>query len=255
MSQEQHRPTLRVLAVLERLAANQEGETLTQLSQALHVPKSSLFPVIHTLEERRYLHQDPLTARYVAGPSSYALGAAFSTGRGMDPVVQIMEELVANCQETCQLAILDQGEVFYVEKVESNQTIRTITHVGDRRPANATALGKALLSGLSNEEIRALYADGLPRLTEQTISDMDTLLAQLDTIRGGSFALEQGESTAELTCYALPLRRQEKIFAAISVATPLFRATDEKRWQVQACLLKAQERIELLAERRDFILL
>lgn len=256
MSQEQHRPTLRVLGVLERLAASEEGETLTQLSQALDVPKSSLFPVIHTLEERRYLHQDTMTGRYVVGPSAYALGASLSTGRGMAPVVQIMEALVARCQETCQLAILDQENVFYVEKVESNQTIRTITHVGDRRPANATALGKALLSGLKEEEIRALYPAGLPRLTDHTVTDMDVLLAQLEPVRNGGFALEEGESTAELTCCALPLRQQDgRVFAAISVATPLFRATEEKQELIRTCLLEARQAIELLAERRDFILL
>ena len=255
MSQEQHRPTLRVLGVLERLAASEEGESLTQICQALDVPKSSLFPVIHTLQQRRYLHQDEATGRYVIGPSAYALGASLSTGRGMAPVVQIMEALVERCQETCQLAILDQGEVYYIEKVECNQTIRTITHVGDRRPANATALGKALLSGLTDEEVRALYPAGLPRLTDQTVTDFDRLFHQLEAIRQGEFALEEGESTAELTCSALPLRRRDgQVFAAISVATPLFRLSADKQALIRDCLSGAREAIELLAERRDFIL-
>ncbi|EJX02042.1 transcriptional regulator, IclR family [gut metagenome] len=172
----------------------------------------------------------------------------------MSPVVQIMEHLVSRCQETCQLAILDQGQVFYVEKVDSNQTIRTITRVGDRRPANATALGKALLSGLTDQEVRELYAEGLPHLTEQTITDMETLLAQLSEIRAGGFALEQGESTPQLACSALPLRQRDRVFAAMSVAVPLFRATEEKQALIRSCLLEAREAIELLAERRDFIL-
>lgn len=255
MSQEQHRPTLRVLGVLERLAASEEGETLTQLSQGLDVPKSSLFPVVHTLEERRYIHQDSVTGRYLVGPSAYALGASLSSGRGMSPVVQIMEGLVAKCQETCQMAILDQGEVFYVEKVDSNQTIRTITRVGDRRPANATALGKALLSGLTDQQVQELYPAGLPSLTGQTITEFDVLLRQLEEIRQGGFAMEQGESTAQLSCFALPLRQGERVFAAISIATPLFRITEEKEQMIRQGLLEAREAIERLAERRDFILL
>ena len=244
-----------MLGVLERLAARPEGETLTQICQGLNVPKSSLFPVIHTLEERRYLHQDPSTGRYLVGPGAYALGASLSTGRGMAPVVQLMEELVDRCQETCQLAILDQGEVFYIEKVDSNQAIRTITHVGDRRPANATALGKALLSGLTDDQVRDLYPDGLPRLTDRTVTDLGELLGQLAAIRQGDFAREVEESTAELTCCALPLRKPEgRVFAALSVATPLFRFTEEKEAQIRDCLLEARETLERLAERRDFIL-
>ena len=102
-----------------------------------------------------------------------------------------------------------------------------------------------------------LYAErGLPRLTPQSITDINVLLKQVEDIRGGSFALEQGESTAELTCCALPLRQQDgKVFAAISVATPLFRATEEKKEQIRTCLLEAQRAIELLAEHKDFILL
>ena len=59
MPQEQHRATSRILDLLELLSgANGAGYTLTELSQALHIPKSSLFSIIHTLEERRYVHCD-----------------------------------------------------------------------------------------------------------------------------------------------------------------------------------------------------
>lgn len=255
MLQEQHRSTLRVLDILERLATVEEGETLTQLSQRLNVPKSSLFSIVHTLEERRYIHRDESTGRYLVGPSAYALGASLSYGQRMTPVVHIMERLVSQCQETCQIAILEQGDVFYVEKVESDQNIRIITRVGDRRPANATALGKALLSGLSDDQVKALYPMGLPRLTDQTIIDFDVLLYQLEKIRQGSFAFEQGESTDQLSCRALPLRNGNRIFAAISIAIPLFRITEEKEQIICKGLLEAQEDIERLAKRKDFILL
>ena len=55
MTQGQHRATARVLDILESLSGSEEGLTLTELSQALDAPKSSLFPIVHTLEERRYL--------------------------------------------------------------------------------------------------------------------------------------------------------------------------------------------------------
>lgn len=54
MTQGQHRATARVLDILESLSGSEEGLTLTELSQALDAPKSSLFPIVHTLEERRY---------------------------------------------------------------------------------------------------------------------------------------------------------------------------------------------------------
>lgn len=132
------------------------------------------------------------------GPRALVLGAAFSADRGLAPITQVMKEVASKCQETCQMGILDQDRVLYVAREDSPQPIRLISWVGTRLPANATAVGKALLSGLTNEEVRALYAGGLPRLTEQTITDVETLLAQLEAVRRGELAMEREESTDQL---------------------------------------------------------
>lgn len=256
MPQEQHRATARVLDVLEHLAAaGGGGFTLTELAQALGAPKSSLFPILHTLEERRYIRLDRRTGQYFIGPGAYVLGASVPAGRGLDPIARVMKGVVERCRETCQLGILDQGNVLYVEKEDSPQPIRLISRVGDRLPANSTAIGKALLSGLGDEAVSALYPAGLPRMTERTVTDMAALLAQLETVRRGAVAVEREEATPQLACWAVPLTRQGAVFAALSVSVPLYRCTAEKEDLVGRCLLEARREIELLAEGRDFTLL
>lgn len=253
MTQGQHRATARVLDILESLSGSEEGLTLTELSQALDAPKSSLFPIVHTLEERRYLPAGRWgPGRYTMGPRALVLGAAFSADRGLAPITQVMKEVASKCQETCQMGILDQDRVLYVAREDSPQPIRLISWVGTRLPANATAVGKALLSGLTNEEVRALYAGGLPRLTEQTITDVETLLAQLEAVRRGELAMEREESTDQLACWAAPLRRKGTVFAALSISVPLFRCREEKIELVRRSLLTAQAEIEKLAETRNF---
>lgn len=247
MPQEQHRATARVLDILEKLSVKREGLTLTDLSHMLAAPKSSLFPIVHTLEERHYLHQDEGSGRYTIGSGCWILGAAFAADGGLEPIIEIMKKIVEQCQETCQLGRLDGGNVLYIEKEDSSQTIRMISQVGNRLPANATAIGKALLSGLTDDEIRSLYADGLPRLTENTVTEMDTLLAQLAEVRASGMATEREESTPQLACWAVPLRRQDKVFAALSVSVPLFRCSPEKMDMVYQCLREAQAEIERLA--------
>lgn len=252
MAQDQHRTTTRILDILENVSAAKTGMTLTELSQTLNAPKSSLFPIVHTLEERRYLQQNHETGRYTIGPSGLILGAAFSTDSGMEPVTQIMKQVVAACQETCQFGILEDSNVLYVGKEDCTQAIRMISWVGNRLPANATAIGKALLSGLTDDEVRALYANGLPRLTEHTITDLDALIGQLNAIRRGEIATELEESTAQMACWAIPLHRQGKVFAALSVSVPLFRCQEEKIAQVCQCLQDAQTKIEQLGEIMNF---
>ena len=234
MPQEQHRATARVLDILETLSGSGTGMTLTELAQALQAPKSSLFPIVHTLEQRRYLWQDQNSGRYTVGLGVLVLGTAFTEDRGLAPVVQVMKDLVNRCQETCQLGILDQGSVLYIEREDSNQAIRLISRVGVRLPANATAIGKALLSGLTEKEVRRLYAGGMPRLTEQTVTDLEVL------------------STPQMACWAVPLRRKQRVFAALSISVPMFRCLPEKIDLVRRSLLEAQAEIERLAEVRDF---
>ena len=252
MTQEQHRATARVLDIFEALSASKQGLTLTELSQALDAPKSSLFPIVHTMEERHYLQQHQGTGRYTMGPGVLTLGAAFAADEGRASIVQVMKVVVETCQETCQLGILDQGNVLYIEKQDSTQAIRMISWVGNRLPANATAIGKALLSGLTDSQVRVLYQNGLPRLTKQTITDLETLLVQLADIRNGALAMEWEESTDQLACWAVPLRRQGRVFAALSISVPLFRCKTEKIQLVDNCLREAQEKIEELAEIRNF---
>lgn len=252
MAQELHRATARVLDILECLADASDGMTLTELAQTLGAPKSSLFPIVHTLQQRQYLQQLFGTTRYLIGPSSLVLGTAYVCNNGIAAYTDVIKQVVSICQETCQFGVLDQGNVLYVAKEDSPEAIRMISRVGNRLPANATAIGKALLSGLTNAEVQALYANGLPRLTPHTITDMPVLLSQLNDIRNGGIASEQEESTPQLACWALPLYRSGKVFAALSVSVPLFRCKPEKIKLICESLQKAKTKMEQLAEMQLF---
>ena len=252
----QHRGTARVLDVLEYLAsAGKGGHTLSEIAAALNVPKSSLFPIIHTLAERKYVSLDRKTGRYSVGIGAYVLGTAFTAGRdALEMILKTMEAVVKVCEETCQLAVLDEKNVLYIGKVDSPQQIRLISFVGVRIPANCTALGKALLSGLDDEEIRLLFEDGLCRMTKRSVTDIEDLLAQIRIVRRDGLAWEREESNDNIYCYAVPLHQRGKVFAAVSVSVPSFRYTPEKEQLVGKCLKKAQAEIEKLAEERNFAL-
>lgn len=258
MGQEQHRATTRVLDILEHLASEGgAGKTLTELSVALDAPKSSLFPILHTLAQRRYVRLDRETGRYSVGISAYVLGEAYEAGRResiLRRVQELMEQVARRCEEPCQLAILDGENVLYIGKADSDQAIRMISRLGSRLPANATALGKALLSGLEDDEVRQRFSQGLPRLTDHTITDLEPLLAQLKQVRENGIAWEEEESTPHLCCVAVPLRQRGSVFAALSVSMPLFRATPEKREGVSNCLREVASEINTLAEERGISL-
>ena len=109
----------------------------------------------------------------------------------------------------------------------------------------AQYLGLALLSGLTDDEVRQLYAGyRFFPYTPNSIMDLDTLIAALQDIRSAGIAYESEESTAEICCVAVPLAENGQVKAAISVTTPKFRYTDEKKQQITQLLLKKRQLIE-----------
>lgn len=246
-----HQPTLRVLEILELIAGDSNGRRLADLSRELNIAKSTLVPILQTLCRRHYLSQNE-GGRYQAGTALFGLGAAVA---GKFPVLEYvhtrLEDLVDQLGETCYFGVLDGGQVLYLEKADSLQPLRMLTAVGHRLPAYATGIGKALLSGLSDETVRDLYADGMKPLTDHTITDMEKLMTQLARIRGQGYAWEVEESTPHVRCFAVPVRKFGAVVAAISISIPLFRYEESQRENILGLLKSAANQMQQTFEQTD----
>lgn len=225
-----HKPTARVLDSLEAISGNPRGCTLTDISQAIGAPKSTLVPVLRTMERKGFIALDPETSRYTVGIRAFAVGSTFSEGDSLISLIKKeMEALVRSCSETCQLGVLEGGNVFYVAKVDSPEPIRMISSIGTRVPAYCSAIGKALLSDYTEEGLKSLYPGKLKRLTSHTVSTISELEEMIEAQRERGLFEEREESTMGLACFAVPLRRGSAIVAAASVSVPLFRLDSGKR--------------------------
>ena len=135
-----HRATLRVLAILDALAANQKGLTMAEICRELGAPKSSLFPILHTMADTEYIAYDEDTMRYSIGLRTYLLSKAFDRGAMGLPLIEgEMRRVVGTCNETCQAGTLDHGRVLYIARVDSPQRIRLSSEIGKTLPAHCTA--------------------------------------------------------------------------------------------------------------------
>ncbi|MTJ82213.1 MAG: IclR family transcriptional regulator [Telmatospirillum sp.] len=249
---ELHRPTLRVLDILESVSAADEGLTLTEIAAAIGASKSTIFPVIKSLVSRKYVHLNAKSLRYSPGVACLALAGASTERTGwVRLVTEEMQRVVAVCDEVCQLGILDGENVLYIGKVESRKAVRLVSHVGKRLPAAAAALGKAMIHEFSDERIAAMYPDGLPAITPFSITSFAELRRHLDAVRDKGYAVDDRELNEETRCYAVPLRHHGTIVAALSVSLPVFRATGEKTARIIDTLFEAQASIERLFASSD----
>ena len=248
-----HRPTARVLDILELLAVNSEGFTLSEIAENIHAAKGTLFPVLRTLCHRKFILQDSMTGKYRIGISAFCVGESYTNNR---TVIQFFREemtlIVEEVGEICQLGILDKGDVLYIAKVDNQEAIRLISHVGKRIPAYCTALGKALLSDCTIEEIKKLYPYGLKALTERTITSFVRLEKELHEIRNTQIATENEECSNYLTCIATPLHVDKKTVAALSVSTPSFRMNSKKAEVIKNVLLYEKKKIESYLSSEHF---
>lgn len=245
MSSELHRPTTRVLDILEALAGSETGLNLTVLARASQATASTITPFVRTLCAKGYVNLDKKTMCYTLGPKNLMLSAGYAaTSDAYALALEEMQRVVSCCSETCQMGILDGSNVFYIGKIDSPEPLRLVSRVGKNVPASCTAIGKALLCDMGDEDICALYADGLPALTPKSLRSPAELCAQVQKVREGDFAVDVDESLEHLRCFALPIRFDNLVDAAISVSTPAFRLDTSKKVMVQQCLRDAQSAIE-----------
>src|SRR5665648_686866 len=212
----------------------QHGSTMhmTEIAEKLGLYPSTIHRILDTLRHWGYVEQDSHTQKYRLGLKALELGMAKL--HQMDLVREAapcLKELVNQCNETVHLGALDGGEVLYLAKEESSQTIRMISYVGKRAPLHCTSLGKVLLAYLSAEERKKILGgEVLPRLTENTIT--------------GKMELEREENEKDVRCVAAPIRNyQGEVIAAISISSPIFRLDKNVQNNLKEALVETSEKI------------
>jgi IclR family transcriptional regulator, acetate operon repressor len=231
----------RVLDILDFLQGANGGVALGDLSQAAGLPKSSAFRYLATLESRGYVVRD-------TDGESYRLGLAFRPMRPRDLSLLAaiarprMEELCRRFEETINLGVLDGNRVAYLEMVESPRAMRFAARPGHRDPIHSSALGKALAGRLAEAEVRRILAvEGMPGLTERTITEPDSYLRELADVRAQGFALDNGENEDGGRCVGVAL--PEPLPAALSLSAPAARFPSDRVAEVAAALRRASEEI------------
>ncbi len=138
----------------------------------------------------------------------------------------VMEELAARYQETIHLAVLDDTQAVYVDKLEGRQAVRVeLTSLGARLYAHCSALGKVLLAYCSEGEVkRIIRTAGLPQFTSNTITDEEELKQALIKIRKQGYAYDLEEIMIDLCCVGAPIYNHTgQVVAAISMSLPTYR--------------------------------
>jgi IclR family transcriptional regulator, KDG regulon repressor len=227
----------RAVVLLELFLDGNRSLSVPEMVVRLGLPRSTTHELVSTLVSKGLLAPvQGQPGRFTLGLRIFELGGAYLAGLDLARQgAEVAEAVVAECDETTQIAVLDGCQAVYIAKVDSTRHLRLVSAVGRRLPAHLTAVGKILLSSLSDEEVVDRYGGSatLPGMTRNSITSMARLLEELAPVRARGLAFDDCESNADVRCVAAPvLDREGAVVAGISISAPITRAGEDRLAQL-----------------------
>jgi DNA-binding IclR family transcriptional regulator len=222
--------------VLDALAGAGKPQTASQMARQLAMPTSTVNALCATLAQMGVIKRLQNRA-YELGyrVMDWTYGQAKHANLPVE-FVRLWDSMGWLPEETGALAILDGSEVVYVACRNGSRPLELGLHIGRRLPSNCTAAGKALLSCLAPEQLRALgHSGGFRRLTAKSIADPKTLSKQLAQVRRQGYAIEDEESRQGLLCVAAPVVSAFTGEALAAVAVGMVKTGLDRRQKERAC--------------------
>lgn len=242
----------RAMKILDVFSLKEKELGVTEIANRLGLHKSTVFGLLGTLEHWGCVEQNQHTGKYHLGLKLFELGNRVKEGLDLRALaLPFLQELVERYRETVHLVVHDRGEVVYIEKVEGPSAIRMYSQVGHRAPMHCTGVGKAILAFRPKQEVDALIqTKGLRPFAPNTITDPQRLHAELNMIRQKGYSFDNEEIEIGLRCVAAPvIDYQNKVVAAISIAGPSTRMTDE---QMQNLIIPIKETALKISQRLGY---
>ncbi|CAN7720160.1 IclR family transcriptional regulator (plasmid) [Aminobacter sp. NyZ550] len=235
----------RGLDVLEALATH-DGITLTELSAHLGQSSATMYRVLATLEQRRYVEASPERQEWFVGPEAFRLGSAFVRRTNIvERSRSVMRDLMSRTGETSNLGIEREGHVLFVSQVESNETIRAYFPPGARSPLHASGIGKALLATFDEDRLEAfIKGANFTRFTDKTIATADRLREEMHATRQRGYSFDDEERTIGMRCVAACiLNGYSEAVAGISISGPTPRMPDARIREIGLLVTEAAREI------------
>ena len=237
---------LRAFSALECVVASSVPLSLDEITSRLVLPKPTVFRILNLLKNAGLLHRDAASKRFSAGPRL----AAFAVDLWRNASLRVqwhraLEIAVAEIGESCNLTLLENDRVLYIDRVETRHPLRLHLEVGTRVPLHCTASGKLFLSQMTSEEVRAMMgAEPYERFTATTITGFKALEAELEKTRRTGVGLHDSELFADSVAIAVPIADPSgRYFAAVAMHAPASRESIRSAMKSVPALHRAAETI------------
>lgn len=209
----------KALQILESFLEAGPQLGVSQIARTAGLPKSTAFRLLRNLEENGYVERSG--RHYMLGRRLFELGSAVQMCRPQgirETAMPHLAELYVATGKAVHLAVLEETDIVFVEKISGRETVQPDTIVGGRTPAACSALGKAILAFSDRESIRTVLEKGLVRRTRYSHTDPARFLSDLRRANTERIAFDREEAQLGIVTAAAPVMVGGRAIAAVSVS-------------------------------------
>mgnify|MGYP001201168837 CR=1 FL=1 len=237
----------KALDLLELLA--EKPMNLLEIVERLNQPKSSVYRLITTFEDRGYINRVDGDGKYCLGLKTLELTKNLLEDNTLLKVARSeMEKLANNTGESVNLGIISGEHILYVDVIEGSHPLKFAEKVGTTGPIHCTAIGKVIASQLSEKELKNLLDKiKFTKKTPNTIDSKDKFIEELQRIKKKGYALDDEEIVTGARCIAAPIFNMfGNVKAAISISGAAHRISDDNLENLSSQVIEAANNISKL---------
>jgi IclR family transcriptional regulator, KDG regulon repressor len=221
----------RAAQILDTFGFDHQEPSVSEIGAKTGLHRSTAHRILMALEYNDLIKQNPDTGKYHLGIKLFKLGHQAVSQLNLREICRpFLSRLMNETQETIHLAVLDDDQVLYLDKVEGPHALRMPSRVGRHIPTYCTSLGKAMLSCLDDHEVKNIFRSrALRPYTVNTVKTLDRLLTELRVIRRRGYSVDNEEIEIGLRCVGAPIKDHTgAMVGAISTAAPSARLVAQK---------------------------
>ncbi len=229
----------RAFTMLEALDQSARGMNIAELARKLGIARSSAHSIVLTLERCGYIARDASQRHCTLTPRTYLLGREAMRFEHLANAARTpMRQLSAQTRLTSHMAMLEDNQATYIQKVHAPGMSNFDTYIGKRTNLHCTAVGKVLL-GFAPEPYRNKVLERGPyaRYTQNTIILAAALRSELQNVCVQGYALDNQEEELNIRCLAVPVfSPRGDLLAALSISGTIHQLHEQKTRQTVALL-------------------
>jgi DNA-binding IclR family transcriptional regulator len=236
----------RAFTILNFIAEHPQGVGVNAIGRGTDLPNSTASRILSTLEMLEVVSR--------TGDNLFQIGEGLVRLVGHQSFTQnltllarpVLQGIAEATGEAVALCVLDNMQTYYLDHVQSSQTIRVRDWTGERLPLHVASPGKIFLAYAPSDFTNDVFNRPLVRFASGTITAPEQLRTELTHIRAQGYAVSDEEYAEGVLGLAVPIKdRKENVIAAFNLYGPKFRLEDTTRQQqIVAVLLKGAAEIE-----------